>query len=196
MDDKERRSALTSALSTEHYVAQAAASGTISEASARASLYAYSLSSGLVAIGFASQSHDLFRPLAAGILAIVFVLGLFTIIRLVETSIENQRALRTIARIRKYYRTLTPEAAELFSAENGRWPERPPSPPSTFVAFLTTAASMIAFTNGIIAGGSVTLLAWDAIPHGLTLGLGVTTGMAWMAVFVAYQRRRHATEMQ
>jgi hypothetical protein len=55
MDDKERHSAFMSALVTEHYVLQAAASATVSEAAARSSLYVYSLSSSLVAVGFVSR---------------------------------------------------------------------------------------------------------------------------------------------
>jgi hypothetical protein len=198
MDDKERRSAFTSALSTEHYVLQGVASATINEAAARASLYAYSLSSSLVAIGFASQSRDLFRPLAAGILLVVFVLGVLTILRLVETSIENQKALRAIARIRAYYRTLTPEALELFSAENGRWPEGPPSPPSTFVAFLTTSATMIALTNSIVAGAWLILVLWGSFNDrtGVALSLGALTSAALMTLFVAYQRRRHQSAVK
>ena len=73
MDDKEQHSAFMSALVTEHYVLQAAATATISEAAARASLYVYSLSSALVAMGFASRSSDGFRPFAAAVLPAVFV---------------------------------------------------------------------------------------------------------------------------
>jgi hypothetical protein len=71
-------------------------------------------------MGFVSQFPETFRLFAAAILPAMFVLGLFTIIRLVDTGIENQHFLRGIARIRGYYRTLTPEAAAYFSAESGR----------------------------------------------------------------------------
>src|SRR5438128_2235343 len=102
------------------------------------------------------------RLFAAAILPALFVLGLFTTVRLIDTGIENQQSLRRIARIRGYYRTLTPEAAVYFSAESGRWPETHAAPPlwsGALVAFLTTAASMIAFINSIVAGTGVTLLA-------------------------------------
>jgi hypothetical protein len=62
MGEQARESAFMSALVTEHFVLQSAASTTISEASARASLYLFSLSSALVAMGFAAQSPDVFRP--------------------------------------------------------------------------------------------------------------------------------------
>jgi hypothetical protein len=196
MDDKERHSAFMSALVTEHYVVQAAASATTSEAAARASLYVYSLSSSLVAMGFASRSSEAFRPFAAAVLPAVFVLGLFTIARLVDTGIEYQQALRSIARIRGYYRTLTPEAAEYFSAENGRWPERRSGPrlwSGAFVALLTTAASMIAFINSVVAGACVTLLvaSLGSDRIGLGLSLGAAAAVALMASFLAYQRLRY-----
>jgi hypothetical protein len=62
LDDKERHAAFMSALVTEHYVLQATASATISEAAGRASLYIYSLSSSLVAIGFTSRHHAKKEP--------------------------------------------------------------------------------------------------------------------------------------
>jgi len=62
MDEKERRSAFLSALTTEHFVLQTAASATVSESAARASIYILALSSTLVAMGFASQSREAFGP--------------------------------------------------------------------------------------------------------------------------------------
>ena len=197
MDDKERHSAFMSALVTEHYVLQAAASATVSEAAARASLYVYSLSSSLVAMGFAARSPEVFRPFAAAILPAVFVLGIFTIVRLVDTGIENQQALRGIARIRGYYRTLTPEASELFSAESGRWPEERTAPPlwsGLCVAYLTTAANMVAFTNSVVAGAGVALLFANVLGTdriGVASALGVVASVVLMALLLAYQRQRY-----
>jgi hypothetical protein len=94
MDDQERQAAFMSALVTEHFVLQTAASATVSEAAARASLYVFSLSSSLVAMGFASRSAETFRPFAAAVLPALFILGLFTIVRLVDSGIENQHFLR------------------------------------------------------------------------------------------------------
>jgi hypothetical protein len=196
VDDKERQAAFLSALVTEHFTLQSAASAMVSEAAARASLYVFSLSSSLVAMGFASRSPETFRPFSAAVLPALFVLGLFTIIRLVDTGIENQQFLRGIARIRGYYRTLTPEAAIYFSAESGRWPEgsAPPIFSGTLVAFLTTAASMIAFINGIVAGTGVTLLAYSLLGAdriGFAVCLGVAATVVLMAVFLVYQRWRY-----
>jgi hypothetical protein len=197
LSSSERQTAFMSALVTEHFVLQTAASATVSEAASRTSLYVFSLSSSLVAMGFVSQFPETFRLFAAAILPALFVLGLFTTVRLVDTGIENQHFLRGIARIRGYYRTLTPDAAAYFSAEGGRWPEAHTAPPlwsGALVAFLTTAASMIAFINCIVAGTGVTLLA-NSLFGGdqirLAVGLGVAATVVLMAVFLVYQRWRY-----
>jgi hypothetical protein len=197
----DRETAFMSALTTEHFVLQTAASATVTEAASRTSLYVFSLSSSLVAMGFVSQFPETFRLFAAAILPALFVLGLFTSVRLVDTGIENQHFLRGIARIRGYYRTLTPEAAVYFSAESGRWPEVHAAPPLWYgvpVALLTTAATMIAFINSIVAGTGVTLLA-SSLFRGdhtrLAFGLGAVVTVILMTAFLAYQRWRYrATE--
>ena len=195
MDDKDRQSAFQSALVTEHFVLQTAANATVTEAASRSSLYVFSLSSSLVAMGFASRSRELFLPFAVTLLSGVFLLGLFTIMRLVDTMLEYQRCLVGIARIRAYYRTLTPEAAVHFAAETGRWPEaKPPHWFGPVVGFLTTAASIVSLLNSIVAGVAVALVVGYArageLP-GFALWPGVGTAVALMVGFLAYQGWRY-----
>ena len=73
MDEKERQQAFMSALVTEHFVLQTGATATVSEAGTRASLYLVSLSSSLVAMGFASRERDVFVPFVATILPALFL---------------------------------------------------------------------------------------------------------------------------
>jgi hypothetical protein len=195
MEEKERQAAFISALITEHSVLQAAASATVSDAAARSSLYVFSLSSSLVAMGFAAQSREVFLPFVAAVLPALFLLGVFTVVRLVDTAVENMQYLAGIARIRGYYRTLTPEAAEHFAAEHGRWPEARSSPSlqlGSLVAFFTTTASMIAFINSIVAGAGVTLLASALLGGriGISLAIGLATVVVLLVAFVAFQRWR------
>ena len=79
MDDSQGHSALMSALVTEHFVLQTAASATVTESAARTSLYVLALSSALVAIGVSSRSPELFVPFAAVVLAgtAVFFIAIF-----------------------------------------------------------------------------------------------------------------------
>jgi hypothetical protein len=199
MDEKERQTAFMSALVTEHFVLQTAATATDSEMQTRASLYILALSSALVAMGFAAQSREVFVPFVATVLPALFLLGVFTVIRLVDAAMENIQFLTGIARIRGYYRTLTPEATEYFAAEHGRWPETKEEPSlrlGTFIAFVTTVASMVAFVNSIVAGAGVTLLAGELLSGDqprLALGLGVAAAIALMVAFLVYQRWRYST---
>jgi hypothetical protein len=163
MEDKAANKAVMSALTTEHTVLQMAANGTISDAGARSSLYVLSLSSCLVAMGFASSAREMFVPFVAVTLPAIFVLGVFTVLRLVDSALENMQFLQGIARIRSHYRTLSPEAAGYFSAEHGRWPEGREEPSlglGRFVAFLTTSATMIATINSIVAGVASPCSSW------------------------------------
>jgi hypothetical protein len=198
-DDTARRTALLSVLTTEHFVLQTAANGTISEAAARTSLFVMALSSALVAMGFASRSREVFLPFVATVLPSVFVLGVFTVVRLIDTALENQQYLAGIARIRAYYRTLGPEAAALFSAETGRWPEARAVPAlglGALVAFLGTSASTVAFIDSVVAGAGVALLAADLLRRGrlaLAVSLGVASAVAVMLGFHLFQRWRFRT---
>ena len=196
MEERERNAAFISALTTEHSVLQAAANATVSDAASRSSLYVFALSSALVAMGFAAQSREVFLPFAAAVLPALFVLGLFTTVRLVDSAVENMQYMAGIAHIRAFYRTLTPEAAVQFAPERGRWPEGRSEPSlqlGTLVAFLTTTASMIAFINSTVAGAGVTLLAADRLGAGrtgLALAFGAATAVILMAAFLAFQRWR------
>ena len=195
MDEQQRHSAFMSALTTEHFVLQAEASSTIAEAGARSSLYVLSLSSSLVAVGFASQSRAVFMPFIATVLPAVFVLGIFTIFRLVDITVENMRCLAGIAHIRGYYRTLTPEAAMHFSAERGRWPEVHSAPElrlGTTMAFLTTSASVIAFINSFVAGAGVALLLRESFGSTIVAALlaGIAIATLTMLGFFGYERWR------
>jgi hypothetical protein len=196
VDEKERQAAFLSALSTEHFVLQTAANATVGDAAARTSLYVVSLSSTLVAMGFASRDRDVFLPFVAIVLPSLFVLGIFTVVRLVDSVLENMRCLTGIARIRASYRTLTPEAGKYFAARRGRWPEASAEPSlghGQLFAFFTTSASMIAVINSVVAGTGVAILAGDLLTSyrtGLAVAFGAVVTLALIAVFVAYERWR------
>ena len=195
MDQSAETGGLLSAMTTEHFVLQSANSSTYAEASARSSLYVMALSSSLVAMGFLSSSRDVFLPFAATIIPTLFLLGLFTVVRLVETSLESMHYMTGIARIRAYYRSLGPEAARQFTAEGGRWPEVS-SPALRFgptLAFMGTTASMIAVTNNVVAGAGAALLInwwWPTVSTSGCAIAGVAIGLLLTWVFYVYQRWR------
>jgi hypothetical protein len=195
MDDRPGNGGLLSAMTTEHFVLQTANNATYAEASARSSLYVMALSSALVAMGFLSSREDVFLWFAAAVLPALFLLGLFTVMRLVETALESMHCLNGIARIRAYYRSLGPEAARQFAAERGRWPETS-DPALRFgpaLAFFGTTASMIAVTNNVVAGAGIALLvrSWSPATSTSTCVIaGVVAALVLTALFYAYQRWR------
>ena len=195
MDEKSERTALLSALTTEHFVLQTANNSTYAEASARSTLYVMALSSALVAMGFVGSSTDLLVPFAAISLPAVFLLGIFTVVRLVESALDSMQCLTGIARIRGYYRTLGPEAARHFAQKYGRWPEVEP-PALRFgpaLAFFGTTAAMIAVINNVVAGVGIALLTRFFSPSapywvGAVAGIAGAVILTWL--FYAYQRWR------
>jgi hypothetical protein len=190
MADERPAPEFLSALGTEHFVLQSTASATISESSSRVTIYLSSLSSGLVAIGFASSSPTALAALAFTVLPTVFVLGWFTIVRLIDTSVANLVSLRRMERIRRYYAALTPEAAEYFEADDavsgshgnryGRW------------SFLFTMASMVIVVNSVLGGATAALVGTLAIkaPVPAATVAGIIVGIALLALGLRYEHRR------
>lgn len=195
MDEEAQGRALLTALTTEHFVLQTANNATYAEASARSTLYVMVLSSALLATGFVAGSTDVLVPFMAIVLPAVFLLGLFTVVRLVETVLESQHCERGIARIRAYYRTLGPEAAHHFSPQSGRWPEAeaPALRLGIVIALFGTTASMIAVINNVVAGVGVALLARllvTSIPAWASTAAGIAAALLLTGLFYAYQRWR------
>jgi hypothetical protein len=195
MNDRQPSAALISALTTEHFVLQTAASSTITEAGVRSSLYVFAVSSSLVAMGFAAQLPAVFLPLVAAVLPAVFLMGLMTVVRLVDLILENQQYLAGIARIRGRYRSLGSEAARYFAPEYGRWPEAAVVPSlrhGPLIATLGTTATMVAFINSVIGGAGVALALAAVFGHNrlLAVGGGIGAAAVLSAVFVAYQQWR------
>ncbi|MET9251906.1 hypothetical protein [Nonomuraea sp. NPDC003709] len=190
---------LMSAIVTEHFVLQSAAGTTVSEAIGRSSLYLSALSSSLIALGFAAQTPGLLSPFAAAALPTVFLLGVFTSARLVDTGVQNVLYLSGIARIRGYYRTLDPEAARYFARWGASEGETDDALGSLAVksgplAGLFTAASVIAIINGVLAGVCLALLTYNLVTdHHLpaALAVGLVTAAACLTVFFRYQHHRY-----
>jgi hypothetical protein len=181
------------ALTTEHFVLQTAASTTVSEASARASLYLMTLSSALVALGFTADT-DAFVPLVSTVLPLVVVLGVFTTVRLVDTGVENVAMLASIAHIRSYYRTLSPDAPSYFPARSDDEVDDALASMSTkreAVTSLFTMASMIAVTNSIVAAAGVAMLVIRYGSRPLGFATGTVVAVVTLATFYWYQNRRY-----
>jgi hypothetical protein len=179
-----------SALVTEHFVLQSTASSTISESSSRVSIYLSALASGLVALGFTSALPRAFASLAFTVLPTVYVLGWFTVVRLIDTSVANIISQRRMERIRAYYASLAPSAPPYFEADDsvagnhgvqyGRW------------SFLFTMASMVITVNCVLGGATIALLCDLAFkaPLPAAVGIGVVAGLVLLVLSLRYEYRR------
>jgi hypothetical protein len=196
---QDKQEALLSAMTTEHFVLQTAANATVNESASRASLYVITLSSTLIAMGFAANSPSVLVPFVATVLPAVFLLGVLTVLRLVDSALEITNFLTGIARIHAYYRTLAPEAATHFAPHFGRWPEAdvhatPVFRLGTVVAFLTTNASMVALINSLVAGAWITMISIHQFGAARTAGIlaGAAAAVLLGILFYFYQRWRYS----
>ena len=198
MDDTTRDQAFMSALVTEHFVLQSQAASATSESGTRTSLYLLSLSSGLVAMGFAAQaSPHAFHVFAAGVLPALFLIGCFTVVRLVDTSIANIMFLRRITRIRRYYAGLLPDADRYFphSGDDEQDTLAMLGTRRSRVMLWFTLASMVGVVNAIVAGTSIAVLL-DAglnLNGGVSVAAGIIVTVAAAALVVVYERHRFTT---
>jgi hypothetical protein len=159
-------SSLLTVLTTEHFTLQGARGSTISESSARAALYVGAVSSALIALGFLGQANRFgaaFDAFALVVLPTVYLLGLFTFVRLVQSSIEDLLYGRAINRIRSFYLRLARAESRYFLLEGhddvyGVLANMGIGRPSRWQLYLTLA-SMVAVVNSVIGGTTVALAA-------------------------------------
>jgi hypothetical protein len=188
---------LLTALTTEHFTLQGARSQTVSESASRASLYLFSVSSTLVALGFIGQVStvgDAFNVFALTVLPTLYVLGLFTFVRLVQSVNEDFQYGRAINRIRHHYLELAGDKADLFmmSAHDdaigvlaNMGIRR-----STWQAYFTTP-TMVALINSVV-GGSAVAIAAGAITDaalGVAAGIGGLVAIASFSVLRRFETR-------
>ena len=185
--------AFMSALVTEHFVLQSARSTTVSEAVGRSAVYLTCVSSSLVAFGFFAAATHRLAPVVATVLPALIILGVFTFVRLVETSVENVVFLRRMEAIRGYYATLDPAAAAFFaSAEiTGAAALASTGMRSSVVEMLFTSASMIAAVTSMLAGvGAALLLDTADVPLVAAVAAGVVVALLVYGLHMLWMYRR------
>jgi hypothetical protein len=149
-------------MTTEHVTLQGARGMTVSEANSRVSSYLVSVSSTLIALAFVgniSRLGSAFFVFALVLFPSVFLLGLFTFERALQSGLEDLLCVREMQRIRHYYIEQAPELAGYFlmsthddaagmAQDMGIVPSRIWT---SFQAFLSTSG-MVAVINSILAG--------------------------------------------
>jgi hypothetical protein len=188
---------LLTALSTEHFTLQGARSQTMSESSARASVYVFSVSSALVALGFIGQLSDVgdvFNTFALTVLPTLYLLGVVTFVRLVECGAEDFRYGLAINRIRHYYMEVARDRANLFLLSghddgagvfgNMGLPAEGRKP---FFAFSTAVLAINSVVGGAII--ALALAAFLDAPLGLAAGLGAVGAVISVFGWLRYADR-------
>jgi hypothetical protein len=189
----DRPLAFFNALLTEHFVLGSARGITVTESSSRASVYLMTLSSSLVAFGFLASTRFALEFLAV-VIPVVFILGIFTYERLVQTSLEDVAALASIQRIRRYYATLLPGAERYFPVPGG-------AAPNEMIEIgqrgyrrgvFFTLSSAIAVVNSIVGGAGITLICYAPSNNlGLAVGVGIAVAVVLALCHGIYQEHRY-----
>jgi hypothetical protein len=207
MGDAPNRQELLTALTTEHFTLQGARAQAASESASRASLFILSVSSTLVALGFlgpASRSDRTFEVFALTVLPTLYLLGVFTFVRVVECSAEDYRYGVAINRIRHYYKQIAGNEARLFllsGHDDGRGvfanAALPPEGRRQYFSF----ASVVALINSVVGGSAIAIAAgvvadaslWVAASAGGVLAL-LSLGLLLRYAERLLQKRVGSTE--
>jgi hypothetical protein len=152
---------LLQALTTEHFTLQTARSAAIADSNGRSALYLSTVSGAVVALAFIGQVAQVGPPFFLFALAL-FLLGVLTYLRLVQSSIEDLFYARAINRIRRYYLELEPDAARWFLLAGHDDPAGVMASmglPATRSHLLSHTATMVSVVASIIGGSFVALTA-------------------------------------
>jgi hypothetical protein len=196
-DDAQRLTALT----TEHFGLAGARSQAAAESASRSALFLGSVSSALVGLGLTAQvssAGTVFNVFALVALPTLFVLGVFTFVRLVELGIEDFLLARAINRIRHYYLERAGDTARYFMLSGNDDAAGvlanmgiTPSPRQLYF----TAA--VAVVDAVIGGAAVALAVGIAFGTSLAVAVVIGAAIAVIAVGAAlryqYTRREAGT---
>jgi len=188
---------LLTALSTEHFTLQGARSQTMSESSARASVYVFSVSSALVALGFIAQISsvgDVFNVFALTVLPTLYLLGAVTFVRLVECGAEDFRYGMAVNRIRHYYKEVAGDRADLFllsGHDDGVGVFTNMGIPAEGRTPVFAFSSAIAVINAVVGGAAVAIALGALVDAGLApaAAAGVIAAAISVVAWIRYADR-------
>jgi hypothetical protein len=155
------------------------------------------LSSSLIALGFfsdADRSGMSFHVFALIVLPTVYILGLLTFVRLVQSSVEDLWYGRAINRIREYYREMAQENEHWFALGGhddnlGVLANMGMPHPSRWQSFFTIAA-MVSFLNAVVGGSTIAFLV-NTLGGSLVLAgvAGIAAGVLSVFLYYRWQSR-------
>jgi hypothetical protein len=192
-------------LSTEHWSLLSQRSLVYNESFARAGMFLTFLSASLVALAFLASAMAFdwtFLVLASTLLAVDLVIGLATVGRMLDTSIDDVRAIAGMNRIRNAYVQIAPVVQPFLitsihddaAGALESYGERPIQPGiAQLFHGLTTASGMIGVIVAVLAAALAGVL---AVLAGLSQGVVLAiAAIAFIAVFAAITRYAISTVM-
>ncbi|MGW1343590.1 hypothetical protein ACWCOV_21260 [Kribbella sp. NPDC002412] len=181
-------------LSTEHWSLLATRSLAWSESFSRASWFVTVVSAAVVALALVAQSTDFgvgFRVFALLIVPLLVVIGLATVIRLVQLNSEDVELVVGMNKLRRGYLDIAPELEHYFITGHGEdvagimrtYGSRRTRIPAT--QYLSSIALLVAVIVAALVGALAGLVA-DAFEAGLTVSvvIGIVAGVAALATIV------------
>ena len=188
------RPAAVTFVTTEHFTLQGARAATIAESTGRASMFLFSVSGGLVALGLvatASRVGTAFYAFGLVLLPTLTFVGFVTFERALQSGMEDLGYARRIALLRGYYFDEAPELISYLETVPGPEPLRVLglSAGGRWQAFRTVAA-MVAVITAVLAGSAIGLLTAVASEHSLAAALvaGGVVALAALAVMMRLQQ--------
>lgn len=187
-------------LTTEHWSLLTARSLVYNETFSRGAMFLAFLSASIVALGFVAGSGvagSMLPLVAIPILVLDLFVGLATLGRLIDATIEEFVALQGMARLRHAYLEIAPELEPYFSTARhddiasvlgayGPPTEQHVSGLKNVVHGLTTMPGMVMAVDSALAGTIGAALAIVVgVGAGASLVIGIVGGLAMMGVFAA-----------
>ena len=185
------------AVSAEYFALQSLRASSISESSARASLFFTAITGTLVALGLLSNSlpHSQLVWVAVGASPVLGFVGLTSFLRITETSIEDVAALRAMNTLRMWMVTTAPQLGALIRVQT-----RPDQPSNEFVntgaresplRILFTLGSTVGTVNSAqLAVASGLVLNIVGLPPTASLLVAAALGTGLLYLHARYQLRR------
>lgn len=181
-------------LSTEHWSLLATRSLAWSESFSRASWFVTVVSAAVVALALVADSTDFgtgFRVFALLIIPVLVIIGVATVIRLVQLNAEDVEVVAGMNRLRRGYLDIAPELEKYFVTGHGEdvagvmrtYGARRTRVPAT--QYLSSIALLVSVIVAVLVGALAGLVA-GALGSALVVSLvvGLVTGLAALALVV------------
>jgi hypothetical protein len=145
-------------------------------------------------LGFIGQAGETFEVFALTVLPTLYVLGVFTFVRVVECGAEDFRYGVAINRIRNYYKQIAGDQARLFllsGHDDAYGVFANAAVPSEDRRQYFTFATMVAVINSVVGGAAIAIAAGaiTGASLGVAASIGAAVGLLSLALLLRHADR-------